>query len=124
MGPKKKDKKGDDGDALTRIAIVGADKCVAVCVALCDWLSVVRCHRWERDTVSWAVVYVFLSSARRHRRHVQSGMDVISSSNILRSDALWPCSLSMTHFWVTVLPSCADASRRNAGKSARSRVRW
>ena len=28
MGPKKKDKKGDDGDALTRIAIVGADKYV------------------------------------------------------------------------------------------------
>ena len=35
MGPKKKDKKGDDGDALTRIAIVGADKYVAVCVHRC-----------------------------------------------------------------------------------------
>ena len=29
MGPKKKDK-GNDGDALTRIAIVGADKYVPV----------------------------------------------------------------------------------------------
>lgn len=31
MGPKKKDKGGDSGDTLTRIAIVGAEKYVIVC---------------------------------------------------------------------------------------------
>lgn len=34
MGPKKKDK-GNDGDALTRIAIVGADKYVDFCARVC-----------------------------------------------------------------------------------------
>ena len=34
MGPKKKDKSGDSGDTLTRIAIVGAEKCVVISY---DW---------------------------------------------------------------------------------------
>lgn len=43
MGPKKKDKGGDSGDTLTRIAIVGAEKYVItsswghLCQG-CDWL--------------------------------------------------------------------------------------
>lgn len=48
MGPKKKDKKGDDGDALTRIAIVGADKYVFLfaCDALpCVRSALMRYHR-------------------------------------------------------------------------------
>jgi len=34
MGPKKKDKSGDSGDTLTRIAIVGAEKYVVISY---DW---------------------------------------------------------------------------------------
>ena len=38
MGPKKKDK-GNDGDALTRIAIVGADKYVIPWNSLDSWFA-------------------------------------------------------------------------------------
>ena len=45
MGPKKKDK-GNDGDALTRIAIVGAEKYVLFWTGLSS-------HRWLRYTIMY-----------------------------------------------------------------------
>ena len=68
MGPKKSSKKGDDGDALTRIAIVGADKYVLMSCYVRRVSECVRRQDYGCTEIPWkSLFWAFRCTAESRR---------------------------------------------------------